>query len=74
MSIDLKQSVAAEESGVSSYGVADCRMWLVELPRHRWRFGRTFLLVTGRLELQLARHDWQPGTRRDTLLGRRQTW
>lgn len=51
---ELKQSIAAEGLGASSYGVADCRMWLVELPRHRCRFGRTFLLVTGSLELQLA--------------------
>lgn len=67
--VNWDKAVAAEGSGASSYGVADCRMCLVvELPRHRCRFSGTFLLATGSLELQLAWHDGLPGTRRDTLL------
>lgn len=67
VSAGLKQNTAAEELGVSPYAVAHRRMWRVELPRHRRRFGRTFLLVPGSLELQLARHDGQPRAGRDTL-------
>lgn len=68
VSADWEQSVAAEELVASPYAVAHRRVRLVERPGHRWR---TFLLVTGSLELQLAGHDGHPRTRRDALWDRR---